>query len=81
MYTLRIFKDKSRVGARTQISLGEEYAIEGVGEEDKESGIKLRVFSTDSNIVPDEGIAVHYDDYAFIMTDSGKTFETLNRPK
>lgn len=75
MYTLRIFKDKGEID-RTQIYLGDSYVVKGVCEEDEKLDIKLRVMGEGMN----DGICIHNDDFAFIMTDSGKTFETLNRP-
>ena len=77
MYTLRTFKNTS-IMERTQLSLGDNYSIKYVSEEDEKLNIKLRVFGSN---IEDEGIAIYNDDYAFIMTDSGKTFETLNNPK
>ena len=78
MYTLRTFKDLSKVN-RNQIYLGEVYSVKSAEEEDQKLGIKLRVFGI-SSITPEDGLAIHVDEYAFIMTSSGQTFETLNRP-
>ena len=79
MYTLRLFKDKGKTN-RMQIFLGGVYTVKGVSEEDEKIGIKCRVFA-ESSSVPDDGIAVHNDDHAFIMMPSGETFETINKPK
>lgn len=79
MYTLRLFKENSKI-ERTQIYLGDSYSVMGVEKEDEELGIKLRVFGNWDSVTKD-GIAIHNDDYAFIMTALGGTFETLNRPK
>ena len=79
MYTLRLFKKIDEVD-RTQINLGDKaYRVKGVDKEDKELGIKFRVFSN-CNSDTMEGICVYEDDYAYIMTASGETLETLNRP-
>ena len=79
MYTLRLFKDVKEID-RTQIYLGDSYSVREAEKEDKELGIKLRVFGNwDSHTK--EGLAIYVDDYAFIMTQLGGTFETLNRPK
>lgn len=78
MYTLRLFKDKGEID-RTQIYLGDSYTVKGPSEEDKKHGIKLRVLGNwDSKTR--EGLAIYEDDYAFVMTQLGGTFETLNRP-
>ena len=78
MYTLRLFKDKEKI-ERTQIYLGDSYSVKGACEEDAKLGIKLRVHGNwDSHTK--EGLAIYEDDYAFIMTQLGGTFETLNRP-
>ena len=79
MYTLRIFKDKGEI-SREQINLGHAYQVKGVDKEDEKLGIKLRIHSSESH-VPADGLAIFTDDYAYIMTESGKTFETLNKPK
>lgn len=78
MYTLRIFKDYLKV-ERTQISLGESYTVTEACPEDEKLNIKYRITAEGSN-VPNDGLCVFNDDYAFIMTESGKTFEVLNRP-
>jgi hypothetical protein len=39
-----------------------------------------RIFG-DGEAVPNEGIAIYATDYAYIMTLSGETFETLNKPR
>jgi hypothetical protein len=78
MYTLRLFKDVEKVD-RQQIYLGDSYIVRDAEKEDKELGIKLRVFGNwDSHTK--EGLCVREDDHAFIMTQLGGTFETLNRP-
>ena len=78
MYTLRLFKDKSEIN-RTQIYLGDSYVVKGACKEDEKAGIKLRIHGNwDSKT--QEGLAIYKDDYAFIMTQLGGTFETLNRP-
>ena len=79
MYTLRTFKDVSKIN-RFQINLGNSYEVKGVDQSDEELGIKLRVFG-DGVAIPEDGICIYSDDHAFIMTETGKTFETLNRPK
>ena len=79
MYTLRIFNKANEIN-RSQIYLGQEYSVRGVSKEDKKIGIKLRVFSSCSDVVPNDGIAIYLDNNAFIMTENGRTFETLNRP-
>ena len=78
MYTLRLFKDKKEI-ERTQIYLGDSYIVKGASKEDKKLGIKLRVYGNWDSYTK-EGLAIHEDDYAFIMTQLGGTFETLNRP-
>ena len=78
MYTLRTFKDVKEID-RTQIYLGDAYTVKDADEEDKRIGIKLRVYGHwDSHTK--EGLAIHEDEYAFVMTQLGGTFETLNRP-
>ncbi len=77
MYTLRIFKNLEAID-RTQIYLGNIYTVTEANKKDTMSGIKLRV--NGSSDVADN-IAVHDNEHAFIMTSSGETFETLNRPK
>lgn len=79
MYTLRIFKDKGKID-RTQIYLGDSYAVKEPEDGDIEIGIILRVYGNWDTHTK-EGIAIYNDDYAFIMTQLGGTFETLNRPK
>jgi hypothetical protein len=78
MYTLRLFKDKGEI-ERTQIYLGDSYVVKGACEEDEKLGIKLRVHGNWDTHTK-EGLAIYKDDYAFIMTQLGGTFETLNRP-
>lgn len=78
MYTLRLFKDKGEI-ERTQIYLGDSYVVKGACEKDEELGIKLRVHGNWDSYTK-EGLAIYKDDYAFIMTQLGGTFETLNRP-
>ena len=78
MYTLRLFKDKSEI-ERTQIYLGDSYVVKGACKEDESNGIKLRVYGNWDSTTK-EGLAIYHDDYAFIMTLLGGTFETLNRP-
>lgn len=78
MYTLRLFKKVDEID-RTQIYLGDAYTVKDAEKEDKKLGIKLRVYGNwDSHTK--EGLCVYEDDYAFIMTQLGGTFETLNRP-
>jgi len=77
MYTLRLFKKVDEIN-RMQICLGDYYEVKDVEDEYKKIGIKFRVFGGSSAI---EGIAIYKDDYAYIMTENGRTFETLNRPK
>jgi hypothetical protein len=78
MYTLRIFKNDEN--ERKQIYLGDSYAVRNACEKDKEIGIKFRVYGNwDSHTK--EGLAVHNEDNAFIMTQLGGTFEVLNRAK
>ena len=79
MYTLRLFKDVEATD-RTQIYLGDSYVVKGVEEDDRKLGIKLRVYGNWDSLTKD-GIAIYEDGYAFIMTQLGGTFETLNRPK
>lgn len=79
MYTLRLFKSKKEIN-RTQIYLGDSYIVKEAYEEDKKIGIKLRIHGNWDSTTKD-GIAIHNDDYAFVMTSLGGTFETLNRPK
>lgn len=79
MYTLRLFKKVDEID-RTQIYLGDSYIVRDAEKEDKKIGIKLRVYGNwDSRTK--EGLAIYEDDHAFIMTQLGGTFETLNRPE
>lgn len=78
MYTLRLFKKRNEVN-RTQIYLGSVFTVKYAEDADKELGIKFRV-TGNSESVPNDGLAVYKNDYAFIMTESGRTFETLNKP-
>lgn len=75
MYTLRLFKQNDEV---KNIYLGDSYAVKVACKEDEKLGIKVRVYGNwDSHTK--EGLAVHGDENAFIMTQLGGTFETLNR--
>jgi len=79
MYTLRTFQEKDSV-ERSHIYLGDTYVVKLPSEDDKKEGIKLRVLGNwDSHTR--EGVAIYEEDYAFIMTQLGGTFEVLNRPK
>ena len=75
MYTLRTFKNAKDID-RLQVSLGGSYQIKS----DPEKGIKFRVFSNHKD-APKDGFAIFENQYAFIMSSSGETFETLNKPK
>lgn len=79
MYTLRIFKDNKEAEV-TNIYLGDSYVTKPACEDDLKIGIRKRVHGNWDSTTK-EGIAVFNDDYAFIMTQLGGTFETLNRPK
>jgi hypothetical protein len=79
MYTLRLFKEVSAVD-RTQVFLGDVYTVIEATKKDAEIGVKLRVHGG-SDFEPEDGIAVYYDDHAFIILPTGGTFETLNKPK
>ena len=79
MYTLRTFKKESEID-RLQIYLGDSYHVKEASKEDKKLDIKLRIYGNWDTHTK-EGIAIYNDDYAFIMTALGGTFETLNRPK
>jgi len=74
MYTLRTFKDRGEIN-RLQINLGNSYQVK----EDPEKEIKCRVFC-DNPLAPDGGYAIYKNEYAFIMSNNGETFETLNKP-
>jgi hypothetical protein len=74
MYTLRTFKERGEIN-RLQINLGNAYQVK----QDPEKGIKYRVFC-DNPLAPDGGYAIFNDEYAFIMSNNGETFETLNKP-
>lgn len=76
MYTLRLFKERDEIN-RTQICLGSSYQVKGSVEAD----VKFRIFGDQDSRTPEDGFAIYNDSYAYIMTDSGKTFETLNKPK
>lgn len=79
MYTLRIFKDQKESQVEN-IYLGDSYVTQVASKEDQKLNIKCRVFGNwDSKTK--EGIAVHNDEYVYIMTQLGGTFETINRPK
>ncbi|MBO0323461.1 hypothetical protein J0X14_14225 [Muricauda sp. CAU 1633] len=78
MYTLRTFKDKGKID-RLQIYLGDCYSVLQPSKEDEKIGIKLRVVGNYDSTTKD-GLAVHKDEHAYIMTSRGETFETLNRP-
>lgn len=78
MYTLRTFKDKSKID-RLQIYLGDIYGVKNPSEKQKSAGAKLLV-TGNHNEETSEGIYIYKDDYAFVMTDSGSTIEVLNRP-
>lgn len=79
MYTLRTFNKVDEID-RTHIYLGDSYAVRGATKEEEEKEIKLFVFGNwDSKTK--EGIAIYKNEYAFVMTSLGGTFETLNRPK
>lgn len=75
MYTLRIFEEIGEIG-RTQIYLGETYSVIKPSDEDEKQGITLRVLSSKF----DDGFAIYKNQYAFVMSENGQTFETLNRP-
>lgn len=75
MYTLRFFTQLGEVD-RSQIYLGENYSVKKPSQEDKESGISCRLFYGSNT----EGFAIYKNQYAFIMSANGQTFETLNRP-
>lgn len=84
MYTLRTFKKRGEVN-RKQQALGDGYWIVGSpkvptpeeGTPPSEHVLYLVFGENDS--IPGEGIPIYKDDYAFIMTETGKTFECLNR--
>lgn len=75
MYTLRFFEEIGEIG-RTQIYLGESYSVIKPSDEDEKLGITCRVLSGKF----DDGFAIYKNQYAFIMSENGQTFETLNRP-
>lgn len=79
MYTLRTFKKVDEIN-RVQTYLGDSYVVKGPDKTDKEQGIKLRVYGNWDSMTK-EGLAIYEDDHAFVMTQLGGTFETLNRPK
>ena len=80
MYTLRLFKQKADNG-RKQIYLGKSYTVKDVvSGEDETLNIVSRVYG-DENCNYTDGICIYDNDYAFIMTENGATFETVNRPK
>jgi len=79
MYTLRTFKAVNEIN-RHQFNLGDYYKVVSPSEGDEKEGIILRVHGA-AGKSNDDGFAIHEDHYAFIMTESGKTFETLNRPR
>lgn len=74
MYTLRIIEANGNA-LKKHVYLGESYETHA----DPEKGVVCRVTGR-SNVVPEHGIAINEDDYAFIMSANGSTFETLNRP-
>lgn len=74
MYTLRTFTEKDKID-RLQISLGNSYQTK----EDPDENIKFRIFC-DNPLSPEGGYAIFKNQYAFIMSNNGETFETLNKP-
>lgn len=79
MYTLRTFKKKDSVEA-THIYLGDSYALHEPTNEQKEQGVKI-VVQGNYDSATNDGIPIYLDEYAFIMTHLGGTFESLNKPK
>ena len=77
-YALRIFKDPSTRNA-LQFSLEGGWETKEPCKEDEKLGIVLRVLSQ-SNDIPNDGIAIWKDDYAYIMSENGKTSDCLNKP-
>lgn len=79
MYTLRTFINEDEIN-RSHIYLGDTYRVKGASKEDEKEGIKLRVFGNWDSLTK-AGLAIYYHEHAFVMTQLGGTFETLNRPK
>ena len=77
MYTLRIFKNVNEID-RSHFNLGNYYNVKGPGKGDDQLGVILRIHGA-PDTSPKDGYAIYQHDNAFIMTESGKTFEALNR--
>ena len=75
MYTLRFFTELGEVD-RSQIYLGESYSVKKPCKQEEQDGIVCRIFHGKDS----DGFAIYKNQYAFIMSPNGQTFETLNRP-